>query len=158
MLHNPELDGRFTERTILQVFEQLEPDLASFAEKHLLFVRKYVRDYPMWGFYFRHPIGGSGSVTLSFFRKEPGIGAAVAGEWHVDDDANLARSTYEVPLEYLTSAQPTLVVSALEDVLSRILAADASDRSITSRIIERRKDESGKPIYGEFERSLQIAK
>jgi len=158
MLHNAELDGRFSDSAVLQIFELLEPDLAAFAERHSLFVRKYIHNYPMWGFYFRHPAGGRGSVSLLVFRKGAGFGAGVTGEWHVDDEAALVRSTYEIPIGYLPSTQATMVVSSLEDVLSKLLTASASVRSSTSRIMERPKDESGKPVYGEFERSLEIAR
>jgi hypothetical protein len=158
MLHNPELDGRFSDSAVLGAFELLEPDLGAFAEKHSLFVRKYIHNYPMWGFYFRHPSGGRGSVQLTIARKPGGeFAAAVAGEWHIDDEDKLVRSTYSVPLENLSSAEVALTVGTLEGVLAKLLAAPESARSQISRIMERSKDESGKPVYGEFERSLQIA-
>jgi len=158
MLHNADLDGRLADRAVLQVFERLEPALATFAEKHSLYVRKYLHNYPMWGFYFRHPAEGRGAVTLSVFFKGSDCRASVAGEWHVDDEASLMRSTYQIPLDYLTSTQAIVVIASLEDVLSKLLTAPASARSTTSRIMERSRDESGKPVYGEFERSLQIAR
>ena len=158
MLHKPELDGKLSDIAILKIFERLERDLAVFAETHFLFVRKFLRDYPMWGFYFHHPSGGQGSITLSIFQKAKEFGASVTGEWHVDDEAALARSTYEVPIEYITSTEATVLVTRLEEVLSRLIAAPASARSITGQVMERRRDESGKPVYGEFERSLQVAK
>jgi hypothetical protein len=158
MLHSPDLDGQFSDSAVLQVFERLEPDLVAFAEKHSLFVRKYIHNYPMWGFYFRHPAGGRGSVQLTVCRK-PGeqFTGAVFGEWHVDDEDKLQRSTYSVPLEDLASAEPALIVRTLEEVLARLLRAPESARSKISRIMPRPKDASGNPIYGEFERSLQIA-
>jgi hypothetical protein len=54
MLHNPELDGRFSDSAVLRAFELLEPDLAAFAEKHSLFVRKFTTI----------PCGASTSSTL----------------------------------------------------------------------------------------------
>jgi hypothetical protein len=159
MLHNAELDGRFSDSAVLGAFGRLEPDLAAFAEKHSLFVRKYIHNYPMWGFYFLHPSGGRGAVQLTIIHKAADeFAATVGGEWHVDDDDKLVRSTYSVPLENLPSAQPALVVRTLEDVLGKILTAPESVRTRISRIMERRKDDSGKPVYGEFEQSLQIAK
>ncbi len=159
MLHNPELDGQFSDSAVLAAFELLEPDLAAFAERHSLFVRKYIHNYPIWGFYFRHPSGGRGAVQLTVIRKVADeFAAAVGGEWHVDDEAKLVRSTYSAPLENLPSTEPDLIVRTLEDVLRKLLTAPESARNRTSRIMERQRDESGKPVYGEFERSLQIAK
>lgn len=159
MLHNPDLDGRFSDTAVLQAFEQLEPGLAGFAERHSLFVRKYIHDYPMWGFYFRHPSGGKGSVQLTVSRR-PGapFTAAVFGEWHVDDEDKLLRSTYTIPIEDLPSAESALIVRTLERFLAGLVAAPESARSKTSRIMPRPTDQAGKPIYGEFERSLQIAR
>jgi hypothetical protein len=158
MLHNVDLDGRLTDGAVLQIFEHLEPDLAAFAERHALFVRKYIHDYPMWSFYFRHPAGGRGSVTLSVLLKAPDSRAGVTGEWHLDDEASLTRSTYQIPIDYLPSTEGAAVIAAMEEVLLKLLKAPSSARSATSRIMERPKDEFGKPAYGEFERSLQVAK
>ncbi len=132
--------------------------MAAFADRHSLFVRKYVHNYPMWSFYFRHPAGGSGSVTLSVILKGPDSKTSVTGEWHLDDEASLTRSTFQIPLNYLPSTEAPMVVATLEDVLSKLLTAPPSARSNTSRIMERPKNASGKPVYGDFERSLQVAK
>lgn len=158
MLHNPEFDGRFSDPAVLQAFEQLEPDLAAFAERHSLFVRKYIHNYPMWGFYFRHPSGGEGSVQLTVSRL-PGapFTGAVFGEWHVDDEGKVSRSTYTIPIEDLPSAESALIIRTLERFLARLLAVPESARSKISRIMPRPRDQAGKPIYGEFERLLQIA-
>jgi hypothetical protein len=158
MLHNADLDGRISDNAVLQIFDVLESDLGAFAERHYLFVRKYIHDYPMWSFYFCHPAGGRGSVTLSVILKAMRSRVGVTGEWHVDDEASLMRSTYQIPFDYLPSIQAAVVVASLEDVLSKLLTAPPSARSISSRIVERPKDEHGKPVYGEFERSLQVAR
>jgi hypothetical protein len=158
MLHNADFDGRISDNAVSAAFEHLKPELTVFAERHSLFVRKYIHNYPMWGFYFRHPSGGRGAVQLSVIRKVPDeFAAAVGGEWHVDDEVKLERSAYVVPLENLPSIEPGLIVRTLEDVLMKLLTAPESARNRTSRIMERQRDESGKPVYGEFEQSLQIA-
>jgi hypothetical protein len=157
MLHNSELDGRISDSTVAQHFELLQPDLMEFAERHSLFVRKYVHNYPMWSFYFLHPSGGRGSVTLSISHKEAGLGVGTHGEWHVDDEASLTRSFFNLPIEYISDARASSVVSLLEKLLSKILNAPASARTGSSRIMPRRRDESGQPVIGDFERSLRIA-
>jgi hypothetical protein len=159
MLHESRFDGRIEDRDLATAFQQREGDLADFAEKHSLFVRKYIHNYPIWGFYFRHPSGGEGTVQLSLFRKPDGqLGAAVFGEWHLDDHDKLVRSTYSIALKELTSADSTLVTQALESYLSTLLTAPPSARSTVTRIAPRPKDVSGQTMYSEFERALQVAK
>jgi hypothetical protein len=86
-------------------------------------------------------------MQLTIARKPADeFAAAIAGEWHVDDEDKLVRSTYSVPLENLPAAQAALIVTTLEGVLAKLLAASESARSQISRIMERPKDETGKPF------------
>lgn len=158
-LEHPELDGQIADTAVSVAFDRLEPELAAFAERHSLFVRKYIHNYPMWGFYFRHPSDGRGSVQLSIARTVANeFTVTIGGEWHVDNETQLTRSTYAAPLENLRSIAPELLVSKLDDMLRLLLTASASARSQMSPIMPRPRDESGKPVYGEFERALQVAK
>jgi len=159
MLHDSRFDGQIEDRGLAVEFEQREKALGNFAEKHSLFVRKYIHNYPMWGFYFRHPSGGEGALQLSLFRRPGGdLAAAVFAEWHLDDQDKLVRSTLTIPLRELTSADSTSVVEALESSLSALLAAPPSARSALTPIASRPKDASGQMVYSEFERVLQVAK
>lgn len=158
MLHNRDLDGHLKEvdEESRPLFELLEPSLASFAERHSLFVRKWLHNYPMWGFFFRHPLAGTGSLQLSIYRQGATFVAAVAGGWHLDDQDRLERTSLWFDLETLPSLDSNAVVEGLERLLSKILSAPPSARSRVSRLMERRKDDAGQVVLSEFEKSLRV--
>jgi hypothetical protein len=158
VLHNPDLDGHLKElgEESRPLFGVLEPCLASFAERRSLFVRKWLHNYPMWGFFFRHPLNGTGSLQLSIYRQNATFVAAVAGGWHVDDQDSLQRTSLWFDLETLPSPGSNDVVAGLEKLLSKILSAPPSARSRVSRLMERRKDDAGQVVLSDFENSLQV--
>jgi hypothetical protein len=158
VLHNPDLDGHLKEvdEVSRPLFKVLEPSLVSFAERRSLFVRKWLHNYPMWGFFFRHPLSGTGSLQLSIYRQDGMFVAAVAGGWYVDDQDKLQRTTLWFDLETLPSLDSKEVVEGLEGLLSKILTSSPSARSRVSQVTERRKDEAGQVIPSDFEKSLQV--
>ena len=158
MLHNTELDGQLkdVDEGARPLFDALEPALASFAERRSLFVRKWLHNYPMWGFFFRHPLDGVGSLQLSISRQQDRFVAALAGGWHVDDQEKLQRSTLWFDLEKLPSVDAKDVLEGLERLLLKILAAPPAARSQVSPVMERRRDNAGQVILSDFEKSLQL--
>jgi hypothetical protein len=158
VLHNPDLDGHLKEldEESRPLFNVLEPSLARFAERRSLFVRKWLHNYPMWGFFFLHPLNGTGSLQLSIYRQGGTFVAAVAGGWHVDDQDRLERTSLWFDLETLPSLGSNDVVAGLENLLSKILSAPPSARSRVSRLMERRKDDAGQVVLSDFEKSLQV--
>lgn len=158
MLHDPNLDGHLKKEgeESLPFFTTLEPSFASFAERHSLFVRKWLHNYPMWGFFFRHPLGGTGSLQLSIYRQGGTFVAALAGGWHVDNQEKLQRTSLWFELETLPSLDGKDVVEGLERLLSKILTAPPSARSQVSPVMERRRDAAGQVILSDFEKSLRV--
>ncbi len=156
LLHDPNLDGRISDAEVLGAFDTLTPWLADFAEQHSLFVRKYLHNQPMWSFYFKHPLGGTGMLQLTIGRDQSKVlQASTAGAWYVDDDDAHLRSTSWVPVNNLSSLQQEHVIDQLADVLTRLLEAPESSRNQVNQIAERRTDHLGERIYSSFERSLR---
>lgn len=157
MLHNPALDGSVADKEAAQAFEQLTPYLHRFSERHSLFVRKYLHNQPLWGFYFRHPRGGTGMLQLGIGRDHSGaMQGSLAGGWYVDDDDRQVRSTYWIPVVYLESLAEDYVVTWLKALLDAVLSAEDTMRTRSARIVERKEDSQGKYVYSDFEKALQI--
>lgn len=139
------------------VFDRLGTSLLAFNNAYDLFLRRWLHNYPMWGFFFLHPLGGAGSVQLSVTDASQGEERfATCGEWHIDDYSKLTRCVYEIPLEYFQSATEAEVLLNLKKTLRQLLVASLPNQANPIGVMPRPSDGEGLPKIGEFERPLRF--
>jgi|SRR5882672_4943660 len=109
-------------------FEQLAPELASFAERHSLLIERYPRGFPMWTFMFQHPRGGAASVQFNIgLASDSGAAeGSLLPHWWLDLGPENRRLTAEFPTIPVPSLRAADVREALEHTLEHLLALEES--------------------------------
>lgn len=134
-----------------EIFFPLADLLNDFAEKRLLYVKRYPRDSPSWHFHFLHPDGGTARIQVCAIGKEE---ISINGVWILNDFEDkriLVKSSEAEKLMKPVESQESLM-KRLDCVLRLVLGWRAGEWSY---VIDRREIWKAYSSQDELDRALQ---